>query len=150
MDMAAKVQKTEKGEEELRLRNNGLAKELRHVLILVDGHSSVEELSEKGRGWDVQGRLMELAREGFVSIDGMSPEVFDADVATIRRQLVLIAQDVLGSDGSKVVQKLNAAPETRQGLLDAVSQCKKLVRLLIDESKAEELERRCRGALAFL
>ncbi len=150
MDHAAIVRKTEKGEEELRSRSHGLAKELRHVLILVDGRSSVADLAEKGRGWDVQGRLVELAREGFVAIDGMSPEAFDADVGAVRQQLVTIAEEVLGADGDKVVQKLKAAPETREGLLDAVSQCKKLVKLLIDETKAEQLESRCRGALAVL
>ncbi|SCZ52116.1 hypothetical protein [Thiohalomonas denitrificans] len=151
MDKAAIVRKTHKGEEELRSRAHGLAKELRHVLILVDGRSSVEQLAEKGgEDWDVQGRLVELAREGFVSIDGMSAEVLESDIAGIRDQLVLIAQDVLGEDATKVVQKLNAAPETREGLLKVTAQCKKLVLLLIDEDKAEELERRCQGALAVL
>ncbi|WP_303905392.1 hypothetical protein [Thiohalomonas denitrificans] len=153
MDKTATVRKTDKGEEELRSRTLGLAKELRHVLILVDGRSSVEQLAEKGgQDWDVQGRLVELARGGFVSIAGMSPEVFESDIniAAIRDQLVLIAEDVLGDDATKVVQKLNAAPETREGLLHVAAQCKKLVKLLIDESKAEELERRCQGALAVL
>lgn len=150
MDKGAIVRKTDKGEEEIRTRSHGLEKELRHVLILVDGRSSVAQLAQKGPGWDVEGRLVELAKQGFVTIQGLSEETLNADVGTIREKLVQIAEEVLGGDSAKVVQKLKAAPENREGLLETVSQCKKMVKLLIDEKKAEQLQSRCQAVLAGL
>ena len=57
----------------------------------------------------------------------------DQDMATARAALIVIAKAVLGADTNKIISKLEDAPNTEEGLRDAVNSCKKLVRLLIEK-----------------
>lgn len=59
----------------------------------------------------------------------------DQDMATATAALIVIAKAVLGADINKIISKLEDAPHTEEGLRDAVNNCKKLVRLLIDGKK---------------
>ncbi len=157
MDRTATVAKTGKGEEELLHRSHGLDRNLRYVLILVDGTSTVQELVEgKGAAMpDVEGSLQSLCDEGYITIGGVGADdgcdvPGDRDVATIKAQLIATAKEVLGSDAPKIVAKLEAAPDNREGLQEVVNSCKKMVKLLIDEKKAEILMSRCSSVLRGL
>jgi hypothetical protein len=154
MDTNALVAKTAKGEEEILRRSHGLDRNLRYVLILVDGKSSVEQILRKGHGLpDIEGSLRTLAEQGFVHVDGeptASAGASASEPAAVKMELIAIAQEVLGSDAAKVVSKLEAAPDSKEGILEVTNQCKKLVRLIIDEQKADQLMARCAGVMEQL
>jgi hypothetical protein len=153
MDRSAIVAKTHKGEEEMQSRKCGLDRNLRYVLILIDGRSSVQQLiEEKGAALpDVEGSLRTLAEQGFITIGGVSMGgeddgcvvAADQDIPATKAALIAIAREVLGADAGKVISKLEGAPDSREGLQEVVNSCKKVVRLLIDEKKAEALMARC-------
>ncbi|MCK9531170.1 MAG: hypothetical protein M0R77_11525 [Gammaproteobacteria bacterium] len=150
MNRGAVVRKTALGEEEIQTRAHGLERNLRYVLILVDGSSNVDQIVAKGAGMpDVEGSLARLAAEGYVDIEGYSSgaSATTGDVTAMKVSLIAIARELLGADAGKVISKIEAAPDSREGLLEVVSQCKKVVRLLIDEDKAEALMTRCRAVL---
>lgn len=160
MDRSAIVAKTPKGEEEIQSRKYGLDRNLRYVLILIDGKTSIQQLvDEKGAALsDVAASLKTLAEQGFVSIGGVSigandencTVAADQDIPTIKSALIAIAKEVLGADAGKIVSKLEAAPDSAEGLQEVVNSCKKVVRLLIDEKKAEALMARCSTVLKGL
>lgn len=151
MNPSAVVCKTAKGEEEIQKRVHGLERNLRYVLILVDGSSSVERIVAKGEGMhDVEGSLLRLASEGYVDIEGLSVRRGGEDVVRAKAQLIAIARELLGDEAGKIISKIEAAPESRDGLLEAVQQCKKVVRLIIDERKADALMVRCGAVLDAL
>jgi len=138
--------KTEKGAEEINTRKYGLSQELRRVLIFVDGTSNVSKILVKAAGFpNIEKHLDELARQGFVHV-----EEAGVSVASIKAELIATAQQVLGPDAEKIVGKLRVAHESKDALDDTVSKCKRLVRLVIDEKKADELVRRCSVILAKL
>jgi len=152
MDRNAIVAKTAKGEEEIQHRSHGLDRNLRYVLIMVDGKSTVTELiEEKGAALaDVEAYLRELAEAGYISIGGVDETctvTSEHDIPAIKAQLIAIATEVLGGDAGKIVSKLEAAPDSKEGLQEVVNSCKKLVKLLIDEKKAETLMARCSSVL---
>ncbi|MEW6646971.1 MAG: hypothetical protein AB1450_07215 [Pseudomonadota bacterium] len=160
MDRSAIVAKTHKGEEEIQSRKYGLDRNLRYVLILIDGKSSIQQLvDEKGAVLpDVAGSLQALAEQGFVSIGGVTmgaaddncAVAADQDIPSLKAALIAIARDVLGADAEKIVSKLEAAPDSPEGLQEVVNSCKKMVRLLIDEQKADALMARCSTVLRGL
>lgn len=155
MDSATILEKTPKGEEEIAKRSFGLDRNLRYLLILVDGQSSVGELQAKGAGLkDIQAGLESLASDGFIRAEGAAPADAPApsgqDLADIKQELIRIARSVLGNDADKVVEKLQAAPDTKEDIQQVMSKCQKTVKLLIDENKAAELIARCKSYLDSL
>lgn len=154
MEAETVVTKTPKGEEAIAQRSPDLDRHLRYVLILVDGSSNVEELRAKGSGLpDFDASLQQLVEQGFITPDRpdeVEKSVAGTDFAKVKEQLIDIAKELLGSDAGKVVKKLQAAPETREGVLEATNSCKKMVKLLIDEEKAGQLMIRCREVLDTL
>lgn len=162
MERHAIVAKTQKGEEEIQRRAHGLDRTLRYVLILVDGRSTVQQLlEEKGLALpDVEGSLRKLQEAGFITIGGVGGVAAAGtaaepgcvvpahkDPAALKAELIAIAKEVLGADAAKIVSKLEAAPNTPDGLQETVNSCKKMVKLLIDEKKAEALMARCSSVL---
>ena len=138
--------KTEKGTEEINTRKYGLSQELRRVLIFVDGTSSVAKILIKAAGFpNIEKHLEDLARQGFVRADESA-----VTLASIKAELIATAQQILGADAEKIVSKLREAHDSKDALEDTVSKCKRLVRLVIDEKKADELVRRCSEILAKL
>jgi len=148
--------KTAKGEEAISQRSHDLDRNLRYVLILVDGKSNLAEIRSKGSGLpDLDGSLQQLAEQGFINGGGESaapaaPASGVSDYAIVKEQLIGAAQELLGADADKVVKKLKAAPESREGILEVAGSCKKMVKLLIDEEKAEQLMDRCSRILDSL
>ncbi len=163
MDLSAIVAKTRKGAEEIQNRSHGLDRNLRYVLILIDGKTSVQQMVE-GKGAllpDVRGSLRTLAEQGYISIGGVTVDspndgdvdgvvVVDQDIASAKSALIAVAKEVLGANANKVISKLEDAPNSKEGLQEAVNGCKKLVRLLIDEKKGDELMTRCSKILQGL
>lgn len=137
--------KSDKGEEEIRTRKSGISQNLRQVLIFVDGQTAVSKILEKAAGLPhVDRSLEELERQGFIEADRT------ATVAAVKDELIAMARQTLGADAEKVVAKITDAQETKQGLEAAIASCKKLVRLTIDEKKADELIKKCSELLGWL
>ncbi len=137
--------KTAKGLEEIDSRKYGISQNLRHVLIFVDGKSDVSKILEKGSGFpNIEQHLEDLASQGFIQSDVLTT------ISAIKEELIAAAEQTLGPDAEKIITKLRDAHETKEGLEETVSSCKRLVRLVIDEKKAEELMSRCSAILARL
>ena len=151
MQPEAIIKKTAKGEEAIGQRAHDLDRNLRYALILVDGKSSVNEIRAKGSGLpDLDQSLQQLAEQGFITTgdSGSAAAASGAsDYAAAKQQLIGIAEELLGSDADKVIKKLKAAPDSREGILEVTSGCKKMVKLIIDEDKAEQLMTRCSNIL---
>jgi len=144
MDSTYVVRKTAKGEEELKTRAGGVAGNLRVILILVDGVSSVAEVAKKGQGMpDLVGGLKALAEQGYIEFIAPGDINYDA----LKDELIQTVEDILGKDADKVVRKLRDAPATKEGLTSAAASCRKMVQLMIDEDKAEQLMTRCESLL---
>lgn len=147
MDSSFIVRKTAQGEEEIKTRAGGVTGNLRVILILIDGTSSIAELLKKGQGLpDVPAGLKELAERGYIEFVAPGAVTYDA----LKEQLIRTAVEVLGDSAGKVVKKLQEAPATKEGLKDAASNCRKMVQLIIDEDKAEQLMARCHELLGQL
>jgi hypothetical protein len=145
MNPTTVFKKSEKGEEEIRTRKFGIAQHLRQVLIFVDGSTAVSKILEKASGLpDVEPSLEELHRQGFIE-ENTAP-----NVASLKEELIAMARNTLGAGAEKVVAKITDAPETKPGLEAAIAGCKKLVRLTIDEKKADELIHKCSELLSRL
>jgi len=138
MDPKKVYQKTAKGEEELLTRKYGLPQNLRQVLIFVDGKSNITRVLEKAARFPNVGQaLEELAQRGFIQLDET------VTFAGIKDELIATARQTLGADAEKVITKIKDAPETKEGLQTTMDNCRKFVKLVIDEKKAEELIRKC-------
>jgi len=130
--------KTAKGEEELHSRKHGLPLQERRVLILVDGVSDVQRILEKGEGLpDIEESLERLEREGYISAgaESVSPD--------IKSELIEMARRVLGPNAGRIVKKIENSEGSREALKATLEECKKLVKLTIDEGKAEQLAEEC-------
>lgn len=142
MDARVIFVRTEKGETELKSRSHGLVHGLRFILILVDGKSSVGKILEKGAGLpNISEGLEQLARDGFIRT---TEEVQrgGVQVKDPKRELILLAQTLLGKQGAGVVKKLQECKDTPEDLARTAEQCKKLIKLMIDDTKADEFVRR--------
>ena len=143
MDTGIVYKKTVKGDEEIRTRASGLSANLRRVLILVDGSSTVQKTVEKGAGLpDILQCLNELEKQGYISPIEGDP------VARMKAELIAAARKTLGDNAEKVVHKIEESPDTREGLETTLVNCKKLVKLVIDEKKADELVKKCSEIMA--
>lgn len=143
MNQLTVYKKSEKGEEEIRTRKDGLSRDLRNVLICVDGKSSIAKILEAGLGvMDVPQCLEALAATGHITVDE------NATLETIKSELIAAARRILGPDAEKITGKIKDARQTRENLDAAVQSCKKLVRLVIDEKKADALMSKCSEILA--
>ncbi|MDA8422888.1 MAG: hypothetical protein M0Z89_06105 [Nitrospiraceae bacterium] len=144
MDKKKVWKKTAKGDEEIRSRTFGLSQNPRRVLILIDGMSDEEKIVQKGSALpdDVKSCIQELAREGYIVI---AERVLT--IADVKNELIRIARETLGPDAETVIEKIKEAPDDKEGLVSTMSRCKKLVKMVIDEEKAESLIRQCTAVL---
>ncbi len=144
MDKKKVWKKTAKGDEEIRSRTFGLSQNLRRVLILIDGMSDEEKIVQKGSALpdDVKSCIQALAREGYIIT---AERVLT--IADVKNELIRIARETLGPDAETVIEKIKEAPDDKEGLVSTMSRCKKLVKMIIDEEKAESLIRQCTAVL---
>lgn len=140
--------KTDKGREEIDTRRHGLSLALRRVLIVVDGRTSIGQLLDRAPFGDVARALEELERQGFIAVggeaavrSGLPPSAQPAGRST-RAELVALAQALLGANAGRVVKRLEEAEDSTESLAQAVQACHKLIRLVIDEAKAEQFLQR--------
>ncbi|HQU16047.1 MAG: hypothetical protein B7Z66_01020 [Chromatiales bacterium 21-64-14] len=172
MDIKTTFVKTTKGKDEIERRSAGLAFKQRRVLILVDGKSTVADLQSKSAGMaDLADVLEELLHAGYVEpVGGGAGAVVSAPIqspaaradpgdsaasgaatpgaAAKKDRLIQVATEILGADGDKVIKKLRAAPDTDEGLRSCLDACRKVIRLTVDEAKADELYLRGRQTLS--
>lgn len=148
MDSAAVLVKTDKGVAELAQRSDAVPQKLRAILIMVDGKTQWGDLVSRYAGLpEFNEQLTWLLDNGFVAVAG-GPATAGARAATDqtaftpaakgRAGLIELAQHLLGAHGEKVIQRLQETEDARDALLQAVERCCKLIKLSIDESKAEQ------------
>jgi len=153
MDSHVILAKTPQGAEALAKQDHDLPRTLRHALILVDGRSTVAKLEQRGAMIpDFTGALRELIARGLVIPVGHGgPPTTPGGAGNGRslvNGLVAVAESVLGDKAGKVVKKIEEAGHTREELLAAVEGCYKLIRLTIDEARAEEFRAAAKALVA--
>lgn len=138
--------KTSKGNEEIIQRTHKLNHGLRYVLILVNGKSTVGEILEKGAGLPAIDQALEyLATSGF--IETISDTVSEnkqtkRGAFSPRTEIIALAQAMLGAQATPVVKKFSEANDEPDALTQTATICKRLIKLAIDEKKADEFARR--------
>ncbi len=146
--------KTPKGFDELTHRTAAVPQRLRSVLILVDGKTRCAELMQKCSFipqcdehlvWLEDHGFIEVVATGAASGSAMpsasaSPASAPA-VLSPKNALLSMAQELLGTHASVVMQRLQDTEDTREALAQAVERCHKLIRLSIDEKKAEQFRK---------
>ncbi|MFN3564790.1 MAG: hypothetical protein ACK4V1_02225 [Burkholderiaceae bacterium] len=155
--------KTSKGTREIAERLFGLDLRLRRALILVDGKTSLGELMRRAAGIpDFVETLRTLVEHGFVapvddrfeSADGartrplMPDGAPQAGARTPQEQVVELARQLLGEHAERVVSRIESGGAGAVELGISVDACYKLIRLTIDEKKAEDFLRRARRILS--
>lgn len=158
MDTAIVFSKTRFGEQAIATRRANLDRKLRMVLILVDGQSDINQLHSKAAGLDgLEQALERLALDGFIEANNKAWQPLDArpeqsedlesdgsfDAQAVKAKLVDAAILVLGNDAEKITRMLREAPDTPDGLEAAITRCKKMVDLTIDEGRSAELRNKC-------
>lgn len=155
--------KTSKGTREIAQRLFGLDLRLRRVLILVDGKASLGELLRRAAGIpDFLETLKLLIERGFVApVDDragsadcettppLAPDpVQSADARAPQQQLIELARQLLGEHAGRVVARIESGGAGAAELGMSVDACYKLIRLTIDEKKADDFLRRARRILS--
>jgi hypothetical protein len=150
IDLDAVLHKTEKGRAEIESRAHGLSMGVRRVLILVDGRLRAAQILAKiGLTAETQEALERLLREGFVGAGSNAGAAPGAPAAGgTKTALIGLAQALLGTEGSRVVRKLEETDDTPQALSGALASCEKLIRLTIDERKAGEFAQQAAAIVA--
>ena len=128
--------KTAKGQLEIEQRACGLGLALRRVLILVDGRRTCGEFrSGLGASLEAPQALSVLIDEGFVE-----PVPRPADQqAGARAELMALITSALGSNAARVLPIFERSVDSPEALEIALVSAAKLVRLTIDERKADSL-----------
>ena len=154
MDSQVILAKTPQGAEALARQDHDLPRQLRHALILVDGRSTVAKLEQRGAIIpDFPSALRELVARGLVAPVGhggppTGPGGAAANSHAILNGLVTAAGSILGDKAGKVVKKLEESGHSREDYLAAVEGCYKLIRLTIDEARAEEFRTAAKDIIA--
>lgn len=147
MDSRLVFVRTSKGEEEFLHRTHRLAQALRMVLIMIDGKSPVSRLVEKGSALtDVPTALNLLAAEGFISTAEEAGRR-GMGVGDPKAEMIALARTLLGGRSEKVVKKIQEAGTSPEALGQAADACRKLIKLFIDDAKADEFARRSKEIL---
>lgn len=155
MDATLILVKTSKGIEEVKSRAFGLAQHLRMMLIMVDGSTSLSSLLNRTAQLPRAREDIDwLVREGFVeSMPAGAKRPAPAGTPPTsamppREMLVVMTRDLLGPDASKVIQRLQEAGESVEELGAALERCHKLIKLTIDENKAQQFLKASQSLLA--
>jgi alkylated DNA repair dioxygenase AlkB len=138
--------KTEKGRERFDARD--IPTNLRHALILVDGRSTLQELLKKGEGLALLEDSLEMLEEmGLMAPVGTeasptpsaNPAVQPAGGgSSVKRQLLALAIRILGDKSDKIIRKIDETADSNPALMHTIESCGKVIKLTIDEKKAEE------------
>lgn len=150
--------KTEKGRERFEARDIPLP--LRRALILVDGRSTLRELMKKGEGLehleDSFGMLEEMGLMAPLGSAAAAPRpsapAQSASAGTpadsaVKRELVGVAIKILGDKAEKIIRKIDETADSNTALLHTIDTCGKVIRLTIDEKKADAFVVAARGIM---
>ena len=151
MDSDTVLAKTGKGAEELAQRSGAVPQKLRAILIMVDGKTQWGELLNRYSGLpEFSEHLVWLVNNGFVEAVGKSggtktqaatDHVTFTSSATGRAGLIELAHHLLGAHGNNVTQRLQETEDEHDALAQTLERCYKLIRLSIDENKAEQFRK---------
>jgi hypothetical protein len=155
MDKSAILCKTRKGMDELANRTGAIPQKLRSMLILADGKTSYSDLIQKCSFLpQCIEHLDWLVQNEFISLSPVSPGQVRADAPpaakaapaphteSLKTALVNLAKELLGTHAGTVVQRLQDTDDARDALTQTLERCHKLIRLSIDEKKAEQFRMR--------
>ena len=156
MDGSTILGKTQKGADGLAQRTAALPQKLRSVLILVDGKTAYAELLRKFSAMpQCDEHLAWLLENGFIQAVSSASSASSASASTAsiaaaaapvaaqgatsaRYALLALAHQLLGAHAATVVQRLQDTDDTSEALALTLARCHKLIRLSIDEKKAEQ------------
>ena len=156
--------KTTKGHEEIDSRRHHLPSALRNVLIMVDGKANLGNMMEACSSMpNFFESLMTLCDQGYVAPEDQLGEIFvpgnlegvalttpaaaslDADS---KQKLVQLASVLLGTHAENVIKRIERSTGDREAISAAVNSCFKLIKLAIDENKADEFLNSARAILS--
>lgn len=170
MDGSTILAKTPKGVDELAQRTAALPQKLRSVLILVDGKTVYAELMRKFSFMpQCDEHLAWLLEHGLIQATSSVSTAVPAAVASVtatpgaaaaapiaapgapsaRYALLALAHQLLGAHAGAVVQRLQDTEDTPEALALTLARCHKLIRLSIDEKKAEQFRKQGAALLAL-
>lgn len=150
MELDRRYAKSAKGREEIEHRGRALTQGQRAVLILLDGKSTLRELLNRYRTIPTFADDVRLLfDQGYVE-DAAPPTAEapaqDGDAGSEGRllQLIALATRLLGDHAAGVIARLQKAGDRREDLTACLDACYKLIRLTIDEGKAEQFRQHSR------
>lgn len=157
MDSATILCKTGKAVSELAHRTGALPQKLRPVLIVVDGKTDLAELLrlyasipdfKEHLTWMLQNGFIQplvgtplTDRKGDTAAGVGMQQALRSPAGPISTALIDLAHELLGAQADSVVKRLQDTEETREALTHTLERCHKLIRLSIDENKAEQFLR---------
>ena len=151
MELDRRYAKSAKGREEIEHRGRVLTQGQRAVLILLDGKSTLRELHSRYQTIPTFADDVRLLfDQGY--IEDVSPPKAEgpAEVGSagadgqLQLQLIALATQLLGDHAAGVITRLHKAGERHEDLAGCLDACYKLIRLTIDESKAEQFREQSR------
>lgn len=144
MELDRRYAKSPKGREEIEQRGRTLTQGQRAVLILLDGKSTLRDLLNRYQSIPTFADDVRLLFEqGYVE-DAAPPKSEasarqgDAGPEGQILQLITLATRLLGDHAAGVVARLRKAGDRQEDLTVCMDACYKLIRLTIDEGKAEQ------------
>lgn len=133
-------QRTSKGNEEISKRVYKLDHEHRFVLILVDGHASVENIiSRSSEQWNPQQSLIELELQGFIE-NTITSGIDNPNITGIKQNLILAVQKLIPINNEKIVNKILKAPIQKLALSKAIDSSCIFIKLTISEDISKQLK----------
>jgi len=72
-----------------------------------------------------------------------TPEKQALKARIVKAKLIAVTSGLLGTDGLKLLEKLRNAPDTREGLIAALSECEAMADSSMKSRVASELKTRC-------
>ncbi|SRR6266581_4601959 len=155
-DLTLAYRKTPAGREELASKQLGLARDVRNLLIVVDGRRSVGIFANAidCTAERVAALVDELLRLGLIEAPDPAPAATRAarpdaaaasgamaarqpvDAETLRQRLTDLARATFGAQAKPVLDKINKAASSHNGLVAAVEGSVRLAKLTIDDRRA--------------
>lgn len=142
--------KTDNGREEIATRRDGLPQHQRAVLILLDGKTPLRDLLNRCKSIpNLSEDIRALLERGYI-VDRRNATASVGSARTesaVQNELIEVSRNLLGEHAATVIARLEKAGKSKQELAETVESCCKLVKLTIDENKAEMLRERARPLL---
>lgn len=143
MDPRVVFLKTPKGETEISTREYKLNHALRYVLILVNGKSTVGEILSKGAGLpNIRDALSQLAAQQFIhTIADAANQNSQDPYQDPKNEIIDMVKKLLGTHAAPVIRKFHESAGTTEALVETTNACKRLIKIAIDDQKAEDFAR---------